>query len=1160
MQQEKKGDTSRTTNKFAEPAKFYDRLYDRLYTVLRRYVLTGGNNAEFTFFLTAVPRYAEQSIDLNKPEGYDPKIGYQGTQRQQELLRGTLKRTRNVYQGTDLSADEIDALLEQSWASLGASEMELHKMFISKKLHEILIEAEEGISISKIVREAQGTLKTYFESVSQRPEDYYRHERKILSAYGFDLENDLFFSIPLFQFGDFDGIIHIIYQAKAASVFQYTENDPHKNARVDENIKRLIDEFRIEYEGVILAWHLPYDDSDYDHALRKAIDDVVTDDFWERNRYRFLGKVLDWKRSYEDHYPYYRSRLKQHDNIRKEVYLRVLNQAVITVLLDSYAHNVGAHTLSTLAGIFSERATLRADRWKYEAEKEGGKESLKEPRSYRGPFGELVNIGTSDLIHEKGKLSLETAAFFRFLQEKSGFWSGLTRDYNPGGLVSDLYGALMGDFMLNTLYLGTVAESEEIYKINLKVSFLASETGTDTAFRATADYAVEATGCLAYVDIRQRDAEHLWDRQAGFYVKHPKAEGGKLLYNDHAELDQLSRFVCPGDEFVELKKRLKAVKVFWPGGIVGKHAFFNIIENELRNIKHAKTEALNKAKEHGLDLHISVQRSNAGGNDLFRIGIWLGIEVELGGEETAPLVKRRFDTLWEDIIDIERNPKLSGSTQDKVCAAMLFNNSFSSVQNVTWILSHMDFLSGTTEKRDRRFYPWITPAVSLADGGGEFQMRPPGSEKGFLNKKKPENEQKKDLDKAFQDRYSQFATPQSTGFLKKYLYLWEGQNVRQAGSPVSETENIGRFKVVLVDDAESLTKARRAGVVRALAAPALRPLPDDSDEHKNAYLLDCYKAWLRVWLGAEPTTFFWSDDNGNACGAMSFDPNSSGLLRFWSDRPVPPELEGKAASEYVDQGQLEDLKKSLPNRTDLQFAHSDEKAAGNAIRYRRHGVMNRYFLPLVGSASSMRLRLADLSKLLFPEFVEMIATRICVVDSRVQGRMEQSNRAQGFYLNQLNTLFCAERAPLKPNENWSLRWGRGESPDADSFVRNCHFLVLHLSFIERILQEQYAGKTRSDDVDFFVKNVLLSVVGDGQKLRENFVLVVTSGRGRSDWWKNLYPSKSKDGEEPSRPASEFAGQIIFRPIESILAAIEGHNTQKDDFELKYRLTKVLFGS
>ena len=141
-----------------------------------------------------------------------------------------------------------------------------------------------------------------------------------------------------------------------------------------------------------------------------------------------------------------------------------------------------------------------------------------------------------------------------------------------------------------------------------------------------------------------------------------------------------------------------------------------------------------------------------------------------------------------------------------------------------------------------------------------------------------------------------------------------------------------------------------------------------------------------------------------------------------------------------------------------------------------------------------------------------------------------------------------------------MRWGRGENAEADAFVQNCHFLVLHLSFIERILQEQYASKASSDDVDFFVRNILIPIVGDGNKLRENFVLVVTSGRGRSDWWKNLYPPAAKESGEKPRPASEFAGQIIFRPIESILSAIEGHSTQKDDFELKYRLTKVLFGS
>jgi hypothetical protein len=61
---------------------------------------------------------------------------------------------------------------------------------------------------------------------------------------------------------------------------------------------------------------------------------------------------------------------------------------------------------------------------------------------------------------------------------------------------------------------------------------------------------------------------------------------------------------------------------------------------------------------------------------------------------------KRLESLYSDIIEDNTNrPKLGGIFQDKVCAAMLFNNSFSSVQD-------------NKDKRGQRFYPWVKVASS----------------------------------------------------------------------------------------------------------------------------------------------------------------------------------------------------------------------------------------------------------------------------------------------------------------------------------------------------------------------------------------------------------------------------------------------------------------
>ena len=70
-------------------------------------------------------------------------------------------------------------------------------------------------------------------------------------------------------------------------------------------------------------------------------------------------------------------------------------------------------------------------------------------------------------------------------------------------------------------------------------------------------------------------------------------------------------------------------------------------------------------------------------------------------------------------------------------------------------------------------------------------------------------------------------------------------------------------------------------------------------------------------------------------------------------------------------------------------------------------------------------------------------------------------------------------------------------------------------------------------------------------IRKNFILVITSGRGRTKWWKRL---------EEKREYMPFTQFTIFRPIESIISGFEDALGRKDDIELKYNLCKVLFGS
>ena len=68
-------------------------------------------------------------------------------------------------------------------------------------------------------------------------------------------------------------------------------------------------------------------------------------------------------------------------------------------------------------------------------------------------------------------MSNELYPLMRFLMEKGAFWTGVTRGINFGGKVSNLGNMLWFDFFNNPLYLGTIAFSEGIQRINFSIIF-----------------------------------------------------------------------------------------------------------------------------------------------------------------------------------------------------------------------------------------------------------------------------------------------------------------------------------------------------------------------------------------------------------------------------------------------------------------------------------------------------------------------------------------------------------------------------------------------------------------------------------------------------------------------------------------------------------------
>ena len=193
-----------------------------------------------------------------------------------------------------------------------------------------------------------------------------------------------------------------------------------------------------------------------------------------------------------------------------------IRTAIISILIDSYAHNISAHSLVAIENWFRQRTGTMfesvLEHFKYPGGP--GNKSLSAftnqvDRYYR-LLGQVNNpdphFSVLDLIRLKNDISpLQTAKqqflydsnpdktgtnptdkasskikknlplpvpvdyviwpFMRFLRGKAAFWSGVTRDLTFGGEHISLYDTFYKEFAENSLYVGTIAATEGIHKI-----------------------------------------------------------------------------------------------------------------------------------------------------------------------------------------------------------------------------------------------------------------------------------------------------------------------------------------------------------------------------------------------------------------------------------------------------------------------------------------------------------------------------------------------------------------------------------------------------------------------------------------------------------------------------------------------------------------------
>lgn len=1181
----------RTVLAFANINEFYNTLQDRLFVALRRF---GFVSQKHTAWINALPRDEKREIEMMispdlaeadrkelAKKGSVPILIYAGIDKQRKLLEG----------------NNLEAALDQHWFFLRDETRRVSNLSISSKLFYDLISGV--LNLDNLPSRMIGNLEEYFEPVLL-PEPLEEHlqrrknEYPILKHHFPDLAHHWYISVPLIGFGEIDGIVHIVLHENDLKRYK-RENEIGWSTRMIGDIIRL---FSWEYEALIMDWEIVGVNKYETSLIPYVIAEVNREGFLKSIESKSLIlKELGYKQMYEDNAWYYLQRFLQNFEVTKAIYDQQLKNAITAILVDSYAHNVSAHSLTALSWWFRKRSE-----WRSTSGKTTIKGFAKEDVELLKTFSQMDSMDfarlTSDhlrtvqqkakqiaeeleaiyfpstnepvldsrdnsIITFKGSLAREIQPLIHFLAEKGAFWSGVTRDYNFGGEVRDLFSVLWFDFINNPLYLGTIAKTEDITHIRLKVIVYNPEV--ERLENGVVRKKILEAGEFASLNILQtpkpNDDHYMDGPNKIYYVDLP--DGNRLQYAEHLagernymELQERSRFVNPGKDYVALQKILRQYPVFFPGGVVGRHAFYTIIENEIRNIKHYHGEALSGAQTNGLILTISIHPCSLreevpSENELYKIGVWLEVPTKLKqqirGDESAYLLQRKQVNLRKSVMSPggDYAPLLGGNNQDKVCAAMLFNNVFSSVQKGDDDPRRLGFITGEglanlegevlkkgdeggtiklpkDSDRDKRFYPWISSATAL-DSAPDDDYEVSG--------KLPEKETE------FEDMYPHRGE-EATGFIKKFFHFWKGADIREITGDQSdwEWENTSRFKIAQInvkeDHQKTWTSVRKAGVIRIVTGDEAIPL-----DGKEKFLAG-YWRWLHLWLGNTSQSFLFDEESeGHSTRAFGLHYDGRGQEAIVSFE--------KSAKEGID------------SQKTFLLAHRNTSKKAEAFSYRSHGVYRQYFgnADIAPNSLEYQIRMTEL--------LEICATKICIFDNRVRHRV----RDQPHYasvLSQMNVLVSNEKVeewnPPPRIEDWKSNqedWERisDEWKTKKDHIRNCNFLVMHLTFIDSLLSNRYPGKRSQSQsrLGIFIKHELIPLVKDEKTglVRQNFIFVVTTGRGRKDWWDHLVECSEY---------KEYTDFTVFRPVESIIAGIESAIGKEDDMELKYNLVKIMFGS
>ena len=195
-----------------------------------------------------------------------------------------------------------------------------------------------------------GRLSDYFDSYLERggfKNEEQSWEFTILNHF-FSVEEDYHLSLPLIQFGGFDGVVHIIFEEKDRSIFS--------NSSLQKLLIRL---FSNEYEGLLLDWDSVGENMQRRSTLPRQLAYLTSDEYHESAYTNPIFKECQYRAFYLNSMAYYMKRIEYNDVVPESFKTEYRKRAIIAILIDSYAHNISAHSLTVLKWFFQQRASTK---------------------------------------------------------------------------------------------------------------------------------------------------------------------------------------------------------------------------------------------------------------------------------------------------------------------------------------------------------------------------------------------------------------------------------------------------------------------------------------------------------------------------------------------------------------------------------------------------------------------------------------------------------------------------------------------------------------------------------------------------------------------------------------------------------------------------------